>query len=240
MSRPTTLTEVEEAIHWWFADDGQNVDSSVRVLLAFHFRVMGALHAELKRVPASWDEERELGLSSSGKYGTYLALPSMAEYAILRAILALVQDVHEIARAVKKLVPVGPLNSHASRIEAASAPFEGARHFFTHLNERLVDRGTHGITGAAQTQCGITYQAGAIGNLHLVLSKGAIHFTEKGTARVKGVMPRDFARLYEAGNLLFQMLAGHKTHARDYSQPLMLVPTPITTSRTEEASPQGH
>ena len=145
----------------------------------------------------------------------------------------------EIARAVKKLVPVGPLNSHASRIEAASAPFEEARHFFTHLNERLVDRGTHVISGAAQTQCGITYHADAIGNFHLVFSKGAIHFTEKGAARVKGVMPRDFAPLYEAGNLLFQMLAEHKTHARSYSQPLMVVPTPLTTSQADGVSTQA-
>ena len=229
-TRGTTLADVEGAIHWWFADQrGQGINPSARMLVSFCFRVMGALHAELKRVPASWDEERDMGISSSGTHGSYLALPSMAEYATLRAILALVQDVHEISWALKRVAPSGALNSHASRIEAATAPFEEARHFFTHLQERLVDRDTHGITGEAQTRCGITYGAETNGTFHLVLANGAIHYSEKGVPRDIGVMPRDFAALYESGNRLFRMLAAHKTHARHYTQPLMVVPTPTQT-----------
>ena len=142
--------------------------------------------------------------------GAYLAMPPPPQYAVLRSILGLAQDVHEISNALKRTVQSGPLNSHASRIEAAVSPFEEARHFFTHLQERLVDRRTHGITGSPPTKCGITYD-NAVEAFHLVLSGGMVHFTDNGQPREVGVMPEDFEPLYVATNRLFRISASQRS-----------------------------
>jgi hypothetical protein len=224
MSDSPSREDVESAIHWWLAEQtSQSIDPSVRNLLSFFFTAVQALDSELHRVPRSWSTSRPLRLRSSGKRGTYLAIPPPEQYAILRSILGLAQDLHEISNALKKTVRSGPL-SHASRIEAAVSSFEEARHFFTHLQERLVDRTTHGISGSPPTNCGITYD-NTLEAFHLVLSDGVVHFSDHGQPREVGVMPEDFEPLYDATNRLFRMLASHTIHPRQYAQPLLTMPT---------------
>jgi hypothetical protein len=226
MSESPSREDLESAIHWWLAEHStQSIDPSVRNLLSFFFTAIHALDSELRRVPASWSHSRPLGLRSSGKRGTYLAVPPPEQYATLRSILGLAQDIHEISNALKKTVLSGPLNGHASRIEAAVSSFEKARHFFTHLQERLVDRTTHGISGSPPTRCGITYDD-TVEAFHLVLSDGVVHFSDYGQPQEVGVMPGDFEPLYSATNQLFRMLTSHTIHPRTYGHPLLTIPTP--------------
>jgi hypothetical protein len=220
-------SDVTEAIHWWCADPkNPNIDPSAPALLGFLFTVLEALHIQLQRVPASWDAERNMGIASAGTRGAYLGISGGDEYLLMRSILALVTDIENIADALATAVSAEPLHFHAERIAEATEPFRDARNFFTHLDERLVNRDKHGITGSATTDCGIEYRDGATGVFHLVLSKGGVHFSDHGLPKAVGLMPRDFKMLYSAGNDLFTMLARHSVHPRHYPQPLLTLPRP--------------
>jgi hypothetical protein len=49
-----------------------------------------------------------------------------------------------------------------------------------HLDAVLTDMDIHGITGAINTNCGITYTTTAKSCVHLVWYQNALHFTYKG------------------------------------------------------------
>ena len=94
--------------------------------------------------------------------------------------------------------------------------FRSLRNFFAHFDERISDLNKHGITGAQNTNCGISYTANATGCFHIVLVGNVIHFSSNGTAEEIDVGKDSFLQVLQASRSIYDEITSHNIHKCDY------------------------
>jgi hypothetical protein len=152
------------------------------------------------------------------------------EYATLRSILSLTGDIYNLTTALLKIKNGSLLELEASirKLFDCANMFREVRNFFTHLDDVLTDMDKHGITGSANTDCGIQYTVKAKGCVHLVWNSddNSIHFTYRGGINKTTIEKSAFNLIFSAARELYSKLVTPEMYENqnDYLPPEKLFP----------------
>jgi hypothetical protein len=182
-------------------------------LAPFLFQVVESLYNQTRKLPLHHGQ----GGPNKEVSGSYVLTLSMFlssdEYTTLRVILSLIGDIYNILtplRDNKQLLELTPfideLFEHANK-------FREVRNFFTHMNEIFTNMDKHGITGAKNTNCGITYTATAKGCVHLVWYKNVLYFTYQKKAYEITIDRCVFDPFFQIAKQIYSELTSHKIYS---------------------------
>lgn len=139
-------------------------------------------------------------------------LPS-DEYTTLRIILSLMGDIYNLLTPLKQKNQLMELTPFIQQLYHTANRFRKVRNFFTHLDAVLTDMDRHGITGAINTNCGITYTTTAKSCVHLVWYQNALYFTYKGELCEITIDRSTFDPIFKISKEMYSKLISHKIYA---------------------------
>ena len=97
--------------------------------------------------------------------------------------------------------------------------FRKLRNFFAHFDERITNLDRHGITGAKNTECGITYTEQTVGCFHMAMTGNTFHFCSDGNAEAIEVGRDNFVEIINAVESIYSEITSHKLHGNTSQYP---------------------
>jgi hypothetical protein len=203
---------------WWTERKHNGAHHFILRLVPFLFQVIESLYNETRKLPLSpgrGPTDKEVG-------GVYVITISMflpsEEYITLRVILSLMGDIYNPVKVLKENDQLMELTPFINHLYDHANKFREVRNFFTHLDEVLTDMDKHGITGPANTNCGIEYAATAKGCVHLVWHQNALHFTYKKKVYEIIIDRSNFDPIFQIAKEMYSEIISHKIYAeqKDY------------------------
>lgn len=188
-----TPTNLRSNIHRWCCSN--DVDFEICNLSGYLFELMDALDFTVGNMADNWPNPKPKKMQIGGSNTTVLALPlPPKELMLFRSAISLTGDAHCVTKALLTL-KLGDLKSPVEKLHAELDKQRDLRNFLTHLNDRLIDRKTHGISGFTKTECGIEYTESASGNFHLILADNTVHYSDRGKAKKASVSRAFFIKI---------------------------------------------
>jgi hypothetical protein len=224
-------TKLNEAIHWW---EAERISSSngkitategekrnlhrIKIILPFVFQTLDSLYITTRKIPSPWSNSTGVPATIGGTNNIIINLDISPEsLALLRAILSLVSDIYYMCKSLTNICNLLELKTPIEQLCESTDKFRDIRNFFTHLDERLCNLDTHGITGAIKTNCNIEYTTSAKGNLHLILAGDKIYFSDKGEPKEVDISKAAFDYIFINARYVYAELISHKVHAQIYN-----------------------
>jgi hypothetical protein len=205
------------ANRWWIDRKQKDVHHFILRNVPFLFEVIGALYLETRKLPLQSVNKippRKIDQDYVFTIGMFL---QSDEYAILRSILSLIGDIYNLTTPLLNLKNgyLLELEDSVKKLFDYANRFREARNFFTHLDEVLTNMDKHGITGAANTGCGIQYTNKARGCIHLVWNsdENTIHFTYQGKAQKIRIEKSVFDPIFVTARDMYLELVVHEKNA---------------------------
>jgi hypothetical protein len=207
------LDVLEASNNWWKERKEKGAHHFIPRLAPFLFQVVESLYNQTRKLPL----HHGMGSPNIEVSGSYVLTLSMVlssdEYTTLRVILSLMADIYNILTPLRdnnQLLELSPfideLYNHANK-------FREVRNFFTHMNEIFTNMDKHGLTGATNTNCGITYTASAKGCVHLVWYKNVLYFTYQKNAYEITIDRSVFEPIFQIARRIYSELISHKINA---------------------------
>ncbi|WP_242316595.1 hypothetical protein [Bacillus cereus group sp. BfR-BA-01489] len=208
--------ELESARHWWFFERRERFNESMYKVLPFIFQSLDALYITTRNIPEKWTKNELLHGSVHGTRSQKIILPDAIDYIVLRSSLSFVSDLHLLLKALIKEGNLMELEEPITHLFNEIKKFRNVRNFFTHLDDRLLDVGNHGISGKTTTNCGIEYGEDAVDCLHLVVLGNKIHFTQHKKSLEAEIGRDAFNAIFRSCKGIYEVLINHKIHATNY------------------------
>jgi hypothetical protein len=177
------------------------------------FQVIGSLYTQTRKLPLS----PSLGATNKEVGGAYVITISMFlpsdEYTTFRVILSLIGDMYNRLTPLKEKNQLMELTPFIQQLYHTANRFRKVRNFFTHLEAVLTDMDMHGITGAINTNCGITYTTTAKSCAHLVWYQNVLHFTYKKELCEITIDRSTSDPIFKIAKEMYSELISHKIYA---------------------------
>ena len=134
------ISEIGIAAHWWCSGrkNLKHVHSDTTMILRLLFKTLFSYAYLLRQVPAQWNNKKTYsGFTYGGKNSIVFDLDlSTSHYTALRALLALLGDMHNLLATLQKL-SLQELERPIDRALNSVDQYRNARNFFTHIDERI-------------------------------------------------------------------------------------------------------
>lgn len=206
------------AYHWWAYEAGARErpeERHVVGLLKFLFDTLDALWAIARTLPENLAPPAQEGMVMAGVENVMVDIPVAPNaWAAVRSAISLSGDAFCIAKRLEG-TSVPTLRDAVRELLTELTAQRDFRNFLAHLDERMTDLETHGITGDAETRVGLRYE-GARACFHLIVRSNEVSFSSRGRVCSVGIGKADFGRLLAAARPLYRLLCSHRIHAANY------------------------
>ena len=181
------------------------------------FQTLGALYIETRQLPLHSQSGRTMTTVSEAYTITYAVFLTPIDYAILRSVLSLSGDMHEMLAPLNNLTEgeLLELEAPVKNLYNSSKRFKDIRNFYTHLGEALTNMARHGISGPAMTESGIMYSPTARHCIQLVWDNSTIYFTYKNSERTIVIDKAAYDHIFLTAEEIYQQITSHEINKND-------------------------
>lgn len=168
--------------NWVFFQNSQNSkpDMNITALMQLLYKTLDTLYIETRdKLPLKPTRKINKKPHVEPDRITFHLWLSDPDYTALRSILALVGDLYNTSRMLMGVTGLAGLQQHVVDINNESDKFRDARNFFTHMDDHLGNRQTHGVSGPNTLGCGVQFTANAVNNAYLIWENNTLYFNRK-------------------------------------------------------------